>query len=85
MAPTYFFRHNLCVKFKVGIFGTVLKGERLKRSLSQEALAVLSGLSRNYVSSIERGVVSPSLGTLEKLSKALGISLTKLVSKYEDS
>jgi transcriptional regulator with XRE-family HTH domain len=70
---------------KVGRFGSMLKAERLKRSLSQEALAELSGLSRNYVSSIERGMVSPSLGTLEKLAKALGISLTKLISKYEDS
>jgi transcriptional regulator with XRE-family HTH domain len=70
---------------KVGRFGIMLKAERLKRSLSQEALAELSGLSRNYVSSIERGRVSPSLGTLEKLANALGISLTKLISKYEDS
>jgi transcriptional regulator with XRE-family HTH domain len=62
----------------------MLKAERLKRSLSQEALAELSGLSRNYVSSIERGMVSPSLGTLEKLAKALGLSLTKLVGKYEN-
>jgi transcriptional regulator with XRE-family HTH domain len=69
---------------KVGRFGAMLKAERLKRSLSQEALAELSGLSRNYVSSIERGMVSPSLGTLEKLAKALGLSLTKLVGKYEN-
>jgi transcriptional regulator with XRE-family HTH domain len=70
---------------KVGRFGTMLRGERLKRSLSQEALAELSGLSRNYVSSIERGIVSPSLATLEKLAKALGISIAKLMSKYENS
>ena len=63
----------------------MLRGERLKRSLSQEALAELSGLSRNYVSSIERGIVSPSLATLEKLAKALGISIAKLMSKYENS
>jgi len=70
---------------KVGSFGKALKTERLKRSLSQEALAELAGLSRNYVSSIERGKVSPSLTTLEKLSKALGLSASKLVGKYEDS
>jgi transcriptional regulator with XRE-family HTH domain len=70
---------------KVGKFGLMLKSERLKRSLSQEALAELSGLSRNYISSIERGAVSPSLTTLEKLAKALGISLTKLIGKYESA
>lgn len=70
---------------KVGRFGIMLRAERLKRSLSQEALAELSGLSRNYVSSIERGEVSPSLTTLEKLASALGISITKLMSKYENS
>lgn len=69
---------------KVGRFGMMLRAERLKRALSQEALAELSGLSRNYVSSIERGAVSPSLATLEKLASSLGISLTKLMSKYEN-
>ncbi len=63
----------------------MLKAERQKRSLSQEALAELSGLSRNYISSIERGAVSPSLTTLEKLASALGVTLTKLIGKYEDS
>jgi transcriptional regulator with XRE-family HTH domain len=70
---------------KVGRFGLMLKAERQKRSLSQEALAELSGLSRNYISSIERGAVSPSLTTLEKLASALGVTLTKLIGKYEDS
>jgi transcriptional regulator with XRE-family HTH domain len=70
---------------KVGNFGVTLKQERIKRRISQEALAELAGLSRNYVSSIERGVVSPSLRTLEKLAKALGLSLTKLIDKYEES
>jgi transcriptional regulator with XRE-family HTH domain len=70
---------------KVGRFGMVLKTERLKRSLSQEALAELSSLSRNYISSIERGTASPSLATLEKLALALGTSLTKLISKFEDA
>ena len=67
-----------------GRFGTVLRAERLRRSLSQDALAELSNLSRNYISSLERGTASPSLSTLEKIAKALGTSLAKLVSKFED-
>lgn len=70
---------------KVGRLGSIIKAERLRRGLSQEALAELSDLSRNHVSSIERDLVSPSLETLEKLAGALGISLSKLVAKYESN
>jgi len=46
---------------------------------SQERLASTAGLDRSYVGDIERGAVSPTLQTLEKLSAALGIPASELI------
>src|SRR6266498_844690 len=56
-------------------------GERLRelreaRNISMRALATRSGLSANALSMIERGKVSPSVGTLYKIADALGVSIT---------
>ncbi len=56
-------------------------GERLhilreQRGLSQRALASASGLSPNALSQIERGNVSPSVSTLNRLAAALGVPIT---------
>jgi|SRR5690554_1121940 len=55
-------------------FGQVLKECRLKAGLSQEELALESGLDRTYISMLERGVKIPTLSTLVKLSKALSVT-----------
>ena len=65
--------------------GKVIRKERLARGLSQESLADLSSLSRNYIGSIERGESSPSLISLEKIAEALGFTITSLVKLYERS
>jgi transcriptional regulator with XRE-family HTH domain len=56
-------------------------GERLRilreqRGLSQRALAAASDLSPNALSQIERGNVSPSVSTLNRLAAALGVPIT---------
>lgn len=59
-------------------FSMKLKIERVKRKLSQEALAELSGLNRRTISTIETGDTVPSIITVERLAQALGIELYKL-------
>lgn len=56
-----------------------LKEERENKSLSQEDLSRLSGVSRTTISDIETGkkVVVTNI-TLEKLANALGKKITKI-------
>ena len=59
--------------------GLKIKFERIKKRISQEKLAELSYLNRTSLGNIERGLSSPTIMTLEKISKALEIPLPELV------
>jgi transcriptional regulator with XRE-family HTH domain len=50
---------------------------RTSRGLTQGQLQKRSSVSRSYLSRIESSQMTPSLGTVEKLSKALGIGLNR--------
>ena len=50
-----------------------LKRLRQERGLSQEELADLAGLNRNYVGMIERQENAATIDTLEELAKALQV------------
>ena len=53
--------------------------KRIKRNLSQEQLAELAELNRNTIGNIERGIASPTVDTLEKLSKAFDMGVLDLM------
>jgi len=55
-----------------------LKYLRVQCGLTLEQLAEDSGLTRSYLSKIERGVSSPSIESALKLAKALGVSVERL-------
>ena len=57
-----------------------IKIERIRKKLSQEQLSELANLSKNTIGNIERGEVSPTIATLEKIANALGIKFTDLVN-----
>lgn len=61
------------------LFGKRLRGLRLKRKLSQEKLAEIAELHRNYVGLMERGESNVSLLTLVALARALGVRPAKLI------
>ncbi|MDY7220679.1 helix-turn-helix domain-containing protein [Halalkalibacterium halodurans] len=61
----------------------VLRHHRKQKGLSQEQLALLSGLDRSYISLIERGKRQPTLNTIFQISKALEVSPSKLVQEIE--
>jgi len=56
--------------------GQRLRDLREERQISMRTLARLSGLSANALSMIERGLSSPSVSTLNKLSAALRVPIT---------
>ena len=56
---------------------------RLVRNLSQEALADLAGLDRSYIGGIEHAQRNLSLDNVEKLSRALGISIPDLLREVD--
>ena len=67
----------------LGALGAVIRDERLRRGLSQEALADLSGLSRTHVGEIERGEVGLSFSTVQAVAQGLGMPLSDIVKEYE--
>jgi len=56
-----------------------LKRLRRERGLTQEELADLAGLNRNYVGMIERQENAATVDTLEALAKALAIDAMQLI------
>jgi transcriptional regulator with XRE-family HTH domain len=56
-----------------------VKRLRKQRDLTQAALAKRVGVHRIYVAQIEAGTKTPSLSTLAKLAKALGVPVTALL------
>ena len=54
---------------------------REARDWSQEKLAQKAGLAMRYVSGIERAEENPTISTLAKLAKALGVSASALLSE----
>ncbi len=59
--------------------GRKLRELRQKRGISQEVLAALAGLNRNYVNQVELGRRNVSIVNLAKLADALGVDLAALV------
>jgi transcriptional regulator with XRE-family HTH domain len=53
---------------------------RKQKELTQEELAYKAGINRNYVGQIEREEKSPTVDTIEKLAKALGMKSMDLLS-----
>ena len=59
-------------------FGEYVLKLRKARNLSQEQLAELAGLHRNYIGGIERGERNVALINIVRLAKALGVSPSEL-------
>lgn len=59
-------------------FGRAMRLRRGKLEMSQEAFADLCELDRTYIGSIERGERNVALVNIEKIARALKVSLSEL-------
>src|SRR5947208_6308643 len=62
--------------------GTRLRTLREARGMSQGELAKQAKITREYVNKLEAGRYDPTLGVLQRLAKALRISLTEMLDPY---
>ena len=59
-------------------FGHRIKELRVKQGISQEELAFRCGLSKKYISDVERGTRNISLKSIEKISKGFSVNIKEL-------
>lgn len=58
--------------------GQKIRIERMKRKMSQEKLAELAELNRNFIGMVERGESNITVKNLENISKAFGMEIKDL-------
>ncbi len=64
-------------------FGQALRELRTRKGTSQEQLALSAGFDRTYVSLIERGISSPTIRTICRLSEILEIKPSLVARRME--
>lgn len=62
-------------------FGRALRYTRQRAGLTQEAVALRSGLDRSYVGQVERGERNISLINIAKLAEALEVPASQLLAE----
>lgn len=56
------------------VIGANIRLIREKRQLSQRQLALNAGVSPSYIAYIEKGIRTPSLATLSRIARCLGVT-----------
>lgn len=64
-------------------FGKVVRRLRLDARLTQEQLGLEADLRRTFVSVLELGQQQPTITTIFKISKALNISMSRIMELVE--
>jgi len=65
-------------------FGAALRRVRLAAGMSQEQLGLEADVQRNFISLIETGQNQPTISTIAKLARALGMRASELVAEAEN-
>jgi len=61
------------------LVGRNVRRVRVRKDLTQEQFAEISGFSQQYISDLERGLRNPTIVTLFEIAQALGVSHVELV------
>lgn len=72
------------IDLQAGRIGGRIRELRLAQGLTLVQLAVIADLSHPFLSQLERGRARPSMGSLERIARALGSSQLELIAAAED-
>jgi transcriptional regulator with XRE-family HTH domain len=61
------------------LFAQNMRRIRLEKKLTQEQVAERAELHPNYISSVERAERNLTIGSIEKIAKALGVAMPELL------
>ncbi|MEC0180172.1 helix-turn-helix transcriptional regulator [Paenibacillus peoriae] len=67
------------------LVGTRIRDIRKSKGLSQEALAEKAGFNSSYIGFVERAERNISLKNLEKIAKALNVSVNQLLTYVKEN
>lgn len=70
-------------KFLRTSFAAIIKSARLRRGITQYALADAAGVGRRFIQSVENGHHEVKISTLFSMARALGVSPMMLVGELE--
>ena len=65
-------------------FGDIIREKRKEKKMSQEDLAFKADLHRTYIGMIERAEKNITLENINKLAKALDLSVSELFKDLKD-
>jgi len=78
-------RHSRDTSAAGELLGARIREVRLKRGLSQQALAERVGIPQTHVSAMELGIQFPNLLTVLRLALALECKVTELVRVFDNT
>ena len=64
-------------------FGEAIHELRRELRISQEELGFRSGMDRSYVGGVERGERNPSLRSIQRLARGLGLPASAILERSE--
>ena len=66
------------------LLGKGIRKHRQERQLTLEQLSSMTGLSKSFLSQVERGLAEPSITSLKKIAKQFGFSVVNFFSNGEE-
>jgi len=74
--------HSKAIRIRVG---AAIRAQRIKRSISQQRLADLAQISRNYLHQIEHGEGNPTLDVIATLFEKIGFKWNVATFRFENT
>ena len=71
------------MQFNNKIIGSVIRRLRIQKGMTQELLSGFAGIARTHLTMIEAGTKKPNFETIWRISEALDMLPSELVSEIE--